>query len=250
MQNNLDRALKEWFNLLPRSKRLNSFEAHTGQTQKFLEIGHALVASGDPAAAQWVVKHLASEGGLRMIRPIECLEDAISDLVATSTFKTITLPLFQIISHPNVRSSLLLESSLDTLYNWLYGPSGRRSIYVFRSTATVLSGLLSKMTIGSEDKHREAVTATLFVLDAICQLRQSAPLLEDLPPIVETLAVCVLPEIVYHEARQLLAKIQKRLGVGDKLPDISPRAALQQASRPKFKFQREGYVFRASYHLL
>ena len=185
-----------------------------------------------------------------MIRPIECLENEISDLVATSTFKTITLPLFQIISHPNVRSSLLLESSLDTLYNWLYGPSGRRSIYVFRSTVTVISGLLSKVSVAFEENHREAMTATLLVLDAICQLRQSSPLLEDLPPIVETLAACIPPEMVYYEARQIIAKIQRRLGVVDNIPDVSPRTDGQQASRPQFKFQHEGYVSRAFHHLL
>ena len=185
-----------------------------------------------------------------MIRPIECLDNEASDLVATTTFKTIILPLFRIMSHPNARSSLLLETSLDTLYNWLYGPSGRRSIYVFRSTATVLSRLLSDITISSEEQHREALTATLFVLDAICQLRQSAPLLEELPPIVETLAACIPTEIVYHEARQIVAKIQRRLGAGDKLSEVSPKTTVQQALRPQFKFQREGYVFRASYHLL
>ena len=185
-----------------------------------------------------------------MIKPIESLENEAEGPVAASTFKTITIPLFRIISHPNARSSLLLETSLDTLYNYLYGPNGRRSIYVFRSTVTVLSGLLSNTTIPSEEQYREALIATLFVLDAICQLRQSAPLLKELPPIVETLAACIPSEIVYHEARQLVAKIQRRLGVGDEMSDVSPRTAVPQALRPQFKFQRDGYVFRASYHPL
>ena len=213
--------------------------AQQRDTRKVLESGWELVATGDIAVAQNIVKNLATENGLVMIRVLDCLKDEALDPAAAIIFKTVTLPLFRIISHPNTRSSLILETPLDTIYNFLFGPSGRRLIYLFRATATVLSSLLADESTESEDHYAEGLTATLSVLHAICQLHQNAQVLEELPPIVETLAACVPPEIVYHEARQLLAKIQRRLDLGNTLSSASVRTAVQKSIRPKFKFQRD-----------
>ena len=171
----LEEELRGWINLLPRQKSLSTYEARAKDTQKFFSVGWNLVTSGSPDASQRIVTNLATESGLRMVKAVtDCLEDEQSDPVAATTFKTMTLPLFRILSHPNTRSSLILETPLDTIYNWLFGPSGHRLIYVFRSTSQVLRYLLFKEAIDSGDGFREALTATLLVLHAICQLHQKA----------------------------------------------------------------------------
>jgi len=39
-----------------------------------------------------------------------------------SIFRDRTLPLYRIISHPDVLSSLILETPVDTIYTFLFGP--------------------------------------------------------------------------------------------------------------------------------
>ena len=236
----LEADLRTWTNLLPRTKSLSTYEARERDTRRFFEVGWDLVATGNPAAAQHVITKLATESGLRMIKAVtDNLENVVSDSAVVTTFRQMTVPLFRIVSYTNARSSLILETPLNAIHNYLYGPDGRRLLCVFRSTATALGNLLADRSDDHEEQYQEELTITLLVLQAICQLRQNAQLLQDLPPIVDTLAACVPPDILYHEARQLLAKIQRRLHLGDMLPNASIKTAVQQTIRPKFKFQRD-----------
>jgi len=67
---------------------------------------------------------------------IKALADKKLDGVELETslriFKDRTLPFFRAISHPDILSSLILETPLDTICTFLFGPNGRRAINLFK----------------------------------------------------------------------------------------------------------------------
>lgn len=70
---------------------------------------------------QQIIKKLATEEGLAMIK---ALTDEQADGVELETrlrnFKDRTLPFFRTISHPDILSSLILETPLDTICTFLF----------------------------------------------------------------------------------------------------------------------------------
>lgn len=111
--------------------------------EKFLQTGWKLIESEDAGVRQDVITKLGEEAGLSIIKSIADTMDASqTDETSISIFKERTLPLYRIISHPEVLYSLILETPVDTIYTFLFGPSGRRGLGVFRFTATALSGMV------------------------------------------------------------------------------------------------------------
>ena len=169
------------------------------------------------------------------------LESCLHGSEVGKPFMEMVIPLFQILTHQNVQSSLLLETPLNAILNWLFGPNGQRLIAIFRPTADTLIYLRSEDSGSTREKFPEALTATLLLLYAICELQHKAQVLEELPPIVETLADCVPAEHLYHGARQTLTKIRRRLGLGADIP-IAPdqsAAPAKTLTHAKFKFRYE-----------
>lgn len=231
----MDEDLRRWARSLPRPGSVHTYEPRIQDVQNIIQSGWRLVATGSPAAYQDVITKLATESGIKILKAItDSLDNNVLWSGSTANFKKLAIPLFQIISHPNVQSSLLLETPLDKIYNWLYGPNGRRLISVFQTAATVLSELLSKDS--EDEEYQVALLATLVVLHAVCELHQKAQVLDELPLIVETLAACVPPEHLYHESRQMLGKIQRRLDLGANIPNLSIGNIVPQTVRPSFKF--------------
>ena len=169
------------------------------------------------------------------------LENCLHGSEFGKTFVEIVLPLFQILTHQNVQLSLLLETPLNAILNWFFGPNGQRLIATFRSTADTLICLQPQDSGSTSERFPEALTATLLLLCAICELHHKAQVLEELPPIVDTLADCVPAEHLYHGARQTLTKIRRRLGLGADLPTapVQSPAPAKNLTHAKFKFRYE-----------
>lgn len=167
------------------------------------------------------------------------LESGLHGSEFGKTFVEMVLPLFQILTHSNVQQSLLLETPLNVILNWFFGPNGQRLIAVFGSAAETLIYLQSDDSGITSDKFPEALTATLLLLCAICELHHKAQVLEELPPIVDTLADCVPAEHLYHGARQTLTKIRRRLGLGADIPIalVQSAALAKPLANAKFKFR-------------
>ena len=167
------------------------------------------------------------------------LESCLDGSEFGTTFVEMVLPLFQILTHQNVQQSLLLEPRLNIILNWFFGPNGQRLIAVFQSAANTLIYLQTKDSGSTNERFPSALTATLRLLYAICELHQKAQVLDELLPIVETLADCVPAEHLYHSARQTLAKIRRRLGLGEDIA-IAPAQSAAKGKNPahaKFKFR-------------
>ncbi|KAI4162421.1 MAG: hypothetical protein LQ342_003987 [Letrouitia transgressa] len=135
-------------------------------------------------------------------------------------FNKAVLPLYSILSHPDVVSSLILEQSLGTIYNILYGFCGRRAIIVFRFTSQALELAFSDHT----DKRIDLTTAVescLNVLGNILEINQAAQILEELLPATETISTAIINCSTSFETQRQLDKIRTRLGLGSLVPTMT-----------------------------
>ncbi|KAL2841156.1 hypothetical protein BJY01DRAFT_257156 [Aspergillus pseudoustus] len=76
----------------------------------------------DESTLQDVIQCLSKEGGLRRIQElVQRNFDTIPPSAKRDLFVSQTLPFMEIITHPNVLSSLVMEQAVGTIYNCLYG---------------------------------------------------------------------------------------------------------------------------------
>lgn len=213
-QTELQTGFREWPLFIPRQNTRFQVVA----IEKFFKLGWELISKEDPETRQQIIKKLASEEGLAMIK---ALADENVNGVELETrlriFKDSTLPFFQTISHPDILSSLILEAPLDTIYTFLFGPNGRRAINLFQSTASALGAFVRAETIKDEDLASIAVTASLAVLEKILELNQTAQVTPEFKLIVNDLLNSI-PEEVLHAGRRSLARVRQRLGLGAAIP--------------------------------
>jgi hypothetical protein len=85
-------------------------------------MGWNLIESEDTGTRQYVITKLGAETGLAVIKTLKDIIDANQkDETTVSIFRDRTLPFYRIISHPDVLSSLILETPVNTIYTFLFG---------------------------------------------------------------------------------------------------------------------------------
>lgn len=144
-----------------------------------------------------------------------------------------TLPFFQTISHPNILSSLILETPLDTICTFLFGPNGRRAIYLFKATTSAIGALAWDETAKDEELTPIAVTASLAVLERIVELNQGAQVIPEFTLIVNDISTTI-PEHLQVGSRSL-ARVRQRLGVGAAMPLSGDHPPEPKNHRPVFE---------------
>ncbi|MCJ1347634.1 hypothetical protein MMC31_005862 [Peltigera leucophlebia] len=230
-QTELQTDFREWTLLIPRQNTRFQVVA----IGKFFKLGWELISKEDTETGQQIIKKLASEEGLAMIK---ALADQKVDGVELETrlriFKDSTLPFFQIISHPDILSSLILEAPLDTICTFLFGPNGRRAINLFKSTTSAIGAFASAGATKDEDLTSIAVTASSAVLEKIVELNQSAQVVPEFTSIVNDLLNSI-PEELLHAGSRSLARVRQRLGLGDAIPLSKGRPVNPKSHRPVFE---------------
>ena len=173
------------------------------------------------------------------------IDRLIDDMVVSSamvqgvrTFKDRMLPFLRTITHRDVLSSLILETPLDTIYTFLFGPNGRRALKMLTSIASALNTLAWEELSEDENLALAAIIATFAVLEKIIELNQTAQLIEEFTPIVEKLAGCVPEELSYAGSRQL-SRIRQRLGLGTSMPLYQGHFSAQTCRRPVFHLDQD-----------
>ncbi|KAL8766873.1 MAG: hypothetical protein Q9209_006469 [Squamulea sp. 1 TL-2023] len=232
---------REWTYLIPRGgggRRSNQVPDIT----TFFKIGRDLLASSDAGGQQKLIKKLASEEGLAMIKSLtEVMNDEIlEDREVLSVFQRAAIPLFQTLAHPGIISSLVLEHAVDTIYNFLYGSGGRRGAQVLHFSAKAISLMvIEDDSDGEQHKKRSTVLKPFFaVLERLVELNQGALLQQDFIPTIGTISACVDTYRLLPESRRSLDKIRLRLGLGALIPSATTntRAVAQKAA---FKFHHD-----------
>lgn len=149
-------------------------------------------------------------------------------------FKDRTLPFFRTISHPDVLSSLILETPLDTICTFLFGPNGRRAITLFKATTSALGALAQDEAANDEELISIAVTATLAVLERVVELNQGAQVIAEFTSIVNDFSKSIPEQLLLVGSRSLV-RIRGRLGVGAAIPASEDRLTEQKLHRPVFE---------------
>ena len=189
---------------------------------------------------QQIIKKLASEEGLAMVNALTNALVNTSSLLEprVQIFKDMVLPFFRTISHPDVLSSLILETSLDTIYNFLYGPNGGRALSIFKFTTSALIALAWEEIARDEDLASIAVTTALAVLEKIVELNQSAQVMPELTSILTEISMSV-PQQFLQAGNRSLTRLRQRLGLGSAIPFAEGRSTKPKDSRPSFELGQD-----------
>ena len=225
---------------IPRHNSSSWLRVQPVDTSRFFEMGWDLITRGDAGTRQHIITKLGAETGLVMVKALaDLMVDGQIEETTVSIFRERTLPFYRIISHPDVLSSLILETPLDCIYNFLFGPSGRRALGVFRFTATAISGLVLNHPLHDEELSSVAITSSLAVLQRLVDVNQSAQVIEDFVPIVETISACIPEQATLPTARQSLIRIRRRLNIGTSLPLASKQSAVLDVHYGAFELSQD-----------
>ncbi|PGH32819.1 hypothetical protein GX50_04359 [[Emmonsia] crescens] len=184
----------------------------------------------DPALMQEVVMLLATEGGLQRINEIARQDlEALSKGPAADVFSLQIQPLYQLMSHPNILTSAILEQAVGTLYNYLYGLNGRRAIKLFSFCVRMLD---------ENEFMADSLEACVVVFSHMIDINVNATVNEQLHIPAKALARIVRARetesgelSLYH-----LERINRRLDLGLQI-QLKSVSASTVTSRSKAKFK-------------
>ena len=184
----------------------------------FFRLAWKLVSKGETGTKQQVITKLASEGGLHRIKEFTDIKfKNLSDGRQAAIFEEAMIPFFRAISHEDILSSLLLKTAVDTIYNFLFGPSGRRAIKLFIYAAPTLRAIASS---SKSDIVATYIEASLAILQKIVDLNGTALIMTEFQPLLQTISQSFGRETAMagnqsvHRSRQSLSRIQRRLDLG------------------------------------
>ncbi|KAF2793162.1 hypothetical protein K505DRAFT_350116 [Melanomma pulvis-pyrius CBS 109.77] len=231
---------RKWTYMIPRPNTKPSRFESALDTGTFFQIGWNLIKAEDAEIRQHVITKLGGEMGLEIIKTLtDIMDPNLKPETTISIFQDRTLPFYRIISHPDVLNSLILETPVDTIYTFLFGPSGRRCLSVFRFTASALSEMIFGPTSSDEELSIIATSTSLAVLDRLVEINQNAQVLEGLNAIVETIFACIPEKFMVPNAQQSLTRIKRRLNIGSSLPIASTQPGRQTFLPTSFELSQD-----------
>ncbi|KAI4093451.1 MAG: hypothetical protein LQ344_002864 [Seirophora lacunosa] len=235
LRTELETGFREWTFLIPRQNT----PSQVVKIGNFFKMGWDLASKEDTEIRQQIIKKLANDEGLAMIKALADEQaDSVELKTRLCTFKDRTLPFFRTISHPDILSSLILETPLDTICTFLFGPNGRRASSLFKATALALGALACDETAKDEELTSIAVTASLAVLERIVELNQVAQVIADFTSIVNDLSTTI-PEHLLQAGSRSLVRLRQRLGVGTAMPLSGGCPPQQESHRPVFELGQD-----------
>ncbi|GLA20294.1 hypothetical protein AnigIFM62618_008866 [Aspergillus niger] len=220
---------------LPGTSRVSSSlagasdELSAAQMQVFLEAGLAMIDES-PDTRRTFIESLATESGLRKVRQIVETDFAISYSVLKPMFDPHCILFFQLVSHNEVLSSLILEKAVGTIYNVIYGPGGRRAIGFFTKVTDYLTQFKSDGRSQAVVQHvatpSEVLSLVSRVLLGTLTLNHEAAIQVDLKKIADRLYDCCHADNAdaragddnLQLAYENILKIQEIFSMGDSIP--------------------------------
>ncbi|XHG08721.1 hypothetical protein AWENTII_011814 [Aspergillus wentii] len=177
----------------------------------------------DVGVLQDVIQSFAREGGLRCI--CEMVEQRFESMPSPrkeNVFKNQILPFFETLTHPNVLLSLVLEQSVGTIYNFLFGVGGARAAHLLEYVCDVLTNS------GKSEQDVSWYEVSSLVFSRIVDLNSTASVQEPLKVqakrfenIFITMNTNGLDKLLYN-SRAHLERLLRRLEIGCSLPAASP----------------------------
>ncbi|KAJ5999068.1 hypothetical protein N7451_006878 [Penicillium sp. IBT 35674x] len=178
----------------------------------------------DESTLQNVVRWLSNEGGLRRIQELIQRDfSTLSESMKSTTFHEEMLPFLELVTFPEVLSSLVLEQAVVTIYNCIFGPGGRRGEPFLGFLAEAVGLELEKNTSTASGY----LEVSLLVFSQVVELNSTAFIQEPLKPIAQRFADILTTlhaldtACSVHQSYQYLERLQRRLDIGLSLPNLS-----------------------------
>ena len=235
-----------WARMVPAS--VSTRQPLVQKLPRFFQLAWNLFSQGDIETRQQIITALASEGGLYRIQELTdfTLESADHDR-RTPVFEDSISPLFRIISNEDVLSSLLLEKPIDTIYNFLFGPHGRRAIKLFEFIVTALPIIVLH---SDKEPFLIHIEASSVVLQKIIDLNGTALILQEFKPIAQKISDYLGEDtpgfsgFSMQRAHGSLSRIQLRLDLGSAMSpaQMPPREVLVPLTRSEVSHDGPGLL--------
>ncbi|KAJ5095474.1 hypothetical protein NUU61_004830 [Penicillium alfredii] len=167
---NSERELRAWKDFIPHA---TTRPLGTGLSW-FFQTAKQLIKI-DIGILQDVIQSLASEGGLRCMQElVQQNFEAMSSQLKNTVFNMQVLPFLETVSHPDVLWSLVLEQSVGTIYNFLFGIGGARAAPLLNYICEILEA--SKR----DESGAWRLEVSLLVFSRIVDLNSTALVQESL----------------------------------------------------------------------
>ncbi|KAF8434641.1 hypothetical protein BGX38DRAFT_1145874 [Terfezia claveryi] len=192
-------------------------ELACSQQEHLLSLGIKILDTDLSAVKQKLIKELAEEGGLRRIKHLVETRYVENGDLGTMTFEHHCIPFLKIITHGELRSSLVLEKSVGTIYNIIYGHSGERAIPFFRHVVDHLQ----QIAVGQQPpEFGNAVCSTVSAILMTLNINQSASVQEEFVGIVQDLRKCLHggSEYLVRGADPELRRVEQKLHMAEAIP--------------------------------
>ncbi|GLA69291.1 hypothetical protein AtubIFM55763_009243 [Aspergillus tubingensis] len=204
-------------------------ELSATQMQSFLEAGLAMIDES-PDTRRTFVESLATESGLRKVRQIVETPFAMTYSVLKPMFDPHCILFLRLVSHSELLSSLILEKAVGTIYNVIYGPSGRRAVEFFTRMTDFLTQIKSdgrdQISVQFGAARSEVLSLVSRVLLSTLTLNHEAAIQVDLRSIAGRIYDCCHADNAdagagddsLQRAYEDMVKIRDILSMGDSIP--------------------------------
>jgi len=211
--------------------------------EKFLLDALQILEIGTTGTIQQLIRDLGSEEGLRRIAQIVETTFAPGYSLQGLSFKKHAIPFLKVMAHDSMRNSLILEREVGTIFNFIYGPNGRRGTQFFRRVADNLPELSGTSDQADFESAFSAATSTLF---NTLNMNQSASVQEEFKPIVDAISACATKDgsdtifnYAFRSSQDELNRIRALLNMGDAIPRSGGTAPLRFAKNPRLQYQTQ-----------
>lgn len=184
---------------------------------------------GDVGGAQETIRLVVTEAGLSFIKDVIDRHIPVDNISVTGNrlWETEIKPLFQLVTHPRVVDSAVLEQEVAAIFNYLVGVGGVRMNKLFHY---VISLFQAWPLTATQSSLIEAVELSLAVLAKMLDCNTTNIINEAFSTFADSLAGPLdkpaEPEEMLRrlQATKHLHYIRQRLEVGDQLASLEPRA--------------------------
>jgi hypothetical protein len=184
--------------------------------QALMDEGLEVLDGNSANDKQELIRELGTDNGLVVIRRIidgELSSNPLSFVPEMHPFYTNFLKL---ISHNALSNSLMLEKSVGTIYNVIYGTEGAKSIRFFDRILPCLenTSLLRPIT------RQDAITAASSFLLNIVKFNSDSLAKAAFADFLRRIKRCCPTQEEYRDALEMLRETEERLNLGDKFDVI------------------------------
>ncbi|MCJ1379502.1 hypothetical protein MMC17_002603 [Xylographa soralifera] len=225
-----------WCRKLGRPGEKESRPFFEGELFDFCETALTLMSLRESDSRHQVITSLADEAGLARIREVMELQFGRHTLEkAVELVTRATLPILQVVTHKEVLSSLVLETSTGTIFNVMYGIQGRRAVDFYEGLIKLLQQI-SSMELLDEQTYILSLSAALAVLSQIIECNQTANLvgefhgfLKEFTHLLSLVSLQSTNNLRAQDAVRYITKIRNRLEFGATITTDSDHSALSVA---------------------